>query len=172
MSPTGSLPTTYHAIGVGGGNAGKASGKAAVKVGAKAAANGSVLGAVAGISFAVNLLVEGPLLARSIYKLSRQRTFEKISDQEYKRKRDAAIIVTANTVVGGTLGAVAGQAAIPVPVVGAAVGGMIGNLAGYSCGQLEAKLLNLLTHPDQCGVTLPEIVFKQFKYYDELVIIE
>ena len=170
LSPIGPLQPTSNIIGVGSGSAGKASGKAVVKVGAKAAANGSVLGTVAGISFAVNLLIEGPLLARSIYKLYRQRKFGKISDQEFKRKRDSAIITSINAGLGGILGAVAGQAAIPVPILGAAIGGTIGNLAGYGCGWLEAELFCLLRHPDQCGVTLPEIVVKQFKDYDKLAL--
>lgn len=176
LSPTaaGSLSPSmsYNTMGVGGGSAGKASAKTAVKVGAKAAANGSVLGAVAGISFAVNVLVEAPLLTRKIYKLSRQRTFGKISDQEFKRRRDSAVISSVNSAIGGTLGAVVGQAAIPVPVLGAAVGGMIGNLAGYGCGQLEAKLFCQLVHPDQCGVTLPKIVLKKLKSYDELASVD
>lgn len=172
LSPTSSLsPTMSHnVIGVGSGSASKASGKAVVKAGTKAAASGSVLGTVAGISFAVNLLVDGPLLARSLYKLSRQKKFGKISNQEFQRKRATAIITTASSIAGGTLGAVAGQAAIPVPVVGAAVGGIIGNLAGYGCGQLEAQFYCWLAYPAQCGVTLPEVVVKQFIDYNELAV--
>jgi hypothetical protein len=171
LSPTGSVsPTMTHVMGVGGGGAGKASAKTTVKVGAKAAATGSVLGAVAGISFAVNVFIEGPLLTRKIYKFFRQRTFGKISDQEFKRRRDSAVISSVNAAIGGTVGAVVGQAAIPVPVLGAALGGIVGNLAGHGCGQLEAKLFCKLVHPDQCGITLPKIVLKKLKSYDELAI--
>jgi hypothetical protein len=165
LSPT-------NVMGAGGGSASKVSGKAALKVGAKAAANGSVLGTVAVISFAVNILIETPLLTRNIYKLSRQKKFRKISDPEFKRKRASAVISSVNSVIGGTVGAVVGQVAIPVPVLGAAVGGIIGNFAGCGCGHLEAKLFCKLVYPDQCGVTLPQIVLKKVKNYDELALVD
>ena len=141
-----------------------------VKTGTRAAASGSMLGTVAGIAFAVNSLIETPLCIRSIYKLSRQKTFRKISSLEYKRRRDTNIIVTTNNIIGGTLGAVAGQVVIPVPIAGAAVGGVVGNVVGQGCGQLEAKLYCSCVYPDLCEITLPEIVTKQHINLSELVI--
>ena len=56
-------------------------------------------------------------------------------------------VTSANTVIGGTLGAVAGQAAIPVPVLGAVVGGFVGSIAGQACGYAEGKACNNLFYP-------------------------
>ena len=144
--------------------------KATVKVGAKAAVNGSVLATVAGVAFAANVLIEGPLCLRSIYKLSRQNTFGKISLQEYKRKRDTHLITTANSIAGGTLGAVVGQAVIwQVPVVGAVTGGVVGSIVGQNCGQLEANLYCSIKYPQLCEITLPEIVVKNFVDHSILI---
>ena len=141
------------------------------KVGIKAAATGSALGPVAGIAIAVNAVIEGPLLVRSIYKLSQRKTFSKLSELEYKRRRDTKIITTVNSILGGTLGAVAGHVVLwQVPIIGAAVGGVIGNIAGQSCGQLEAKLYCALMYPDLPEITLPEIEVKQYLNLSALII--
>lgn len=133
------------------------------KAGVKAAAAGSTLGPVAGIAVALNALIEGPLMVRSIYKFNRQKTFGKLSELEYKRRRDTKIFTTVNSVVGGTLGALAGHVILwQVPVAGAAIGGVIGNIAGQSCGYLEAKLYCAIMHPDLPEITLPEIEVNQY----------
>ncbi len=134
------------------------------KTGAKAAASGTVLGTIAGVAFAVNVLIEAPLCVRNLYKLHRRRSFGMITEEEYKRSRDGAVITSVNSVVGGTGGAIVGQAVIPVPVLGAAAGGFIGNLAGQGFGYLEGRLVGKYLHPDRCRITLPEIV--KTKYID------
>lgn len=143
-------------------SASKSATKSVAKMGTKAAASGTVLGAIAGIAFAVNVLIETPLCIRNLYKLHRQRKFEMISEQEFKRKRDRAMIVAASAVTGGTAGAVIGQAVIPVPVFGAAAGGFVGNVVGQSCGYFEGWAIGKFTHPDPCDITLPEVVTTKY----------
>ena len=143
----------------------------AFKAGVKAAATGSALGPVAGIAIALNALIEGPLLVRSIYKFKQQKTFGKLSELEYKRKRATKIFTTVNSIVGGTLGALAGHVILwQVPIAGAAIGGVVGNIAGQSCGYLEAKLYCALMHPDLPEITLPEVEVNQYSNCSTLVI--
>lgn len=146
----------------------KSASKAIVKAGAKATAGGGIIGAIAGVALAVNLLIEGPLCVRNVYKLHRKRAFELISEQEYKRSRSAAIITSANAVAGGTTGAILGQAIIPVPVFGAATGGFIGSIAGQGCGHLEGVLWSRFIHQDQSDITLPEVEITKYSDVDKL----
>ena len=95
--------------------------EAAFKVGSEAAINGTILGAIGGVAFGINVLLETPFYIRGAYKLGRKKKFEMISKEEYQREMIKITFKSVNTVVGGTLGAVAGQAAIPVPVLGAVV---------------------------------------------------
>lgn len=145
-------------------SASKATTRSVVKIGTKAAASGTVLGTIAGIAFAVNVLIEAPLCVRNLYKLHRQRSFGMITEEQYKRSRDGAVITSVNSVVGGTGGAIIGQVAIPVPILGAAAGGFIGNLVGQGCGYAEGWLVGKYLHPDRCNITLPEII--KTKYID------
>lgn len=136
--------------------------KLTFKHGMKAAAKGSVLGPIAGIAFALNVLFEGPLLVRTIYKLKRKKIFGKMSVLEYQRERATVVFTTLNSVAGGTLGAVAGQVVIwQAPIAGAAVGGLIGNIAGHGLGHLQARLFCSIMYPDCCEITLPEILEKK-----------
>ena len=107
------------------------------QLGFRAALSGTAIGIVAGAAVAVNLLIEGPLLARSLYKLYRKKKFDQISPEEYKRGIVEESVTSANTVVGAVGGAVVGQVAIPVPVLGAAVGGVVGGVIGQACGRAE-----------------------------------
>lgn len=145
-------------------SASKATTRSVVKIGTKAAASGTVLGTIAGVAFAVNVLIEAPLCVRNLYKLHRQRSFGMITEEQYKRSRDGAVITSVSSVVGGIGGAIIGQVAIPVPVLGAAAGGFIGNLVGQGCGYAEGWLVGKYLHPDRCSITLPEIV--KTKYID------
>ena len=119
----------------------KSSAKVTFKLGYKAALNGTTVGAIGGIAVGINLVVEGPLLARSIYKLQRKKKFDMISDGDYKRGVIKESFTSVNTVIGGASGAVVGQIAIPVPVLGAAVGGVAGSLLGQAIGYGEGWLL-------------------------------
>lgn len=52
--------------------------------------------------------------------------------------------MSLNTIAGGTFGAIVGQVAIPVPVLGAVVGGFAGTIAGKGFGYLEGKAFSQL----------------------------
>ena len=128
--------------------------KVAFEAGSEAAISGTLLGAIGGVAFGVSLLLETPLYIRGAYKLHRKKKFDIISKEEHKREMIKMTFMSVNTVVGGTLGAVAGQAAIPVPVLGAVIGGFVGGIAGQACGYLEGKALSSIIR-DPTKVTLP-----------------
>ena len=69
--------------------------------------------------------------------------------------------------IGGTLGAVAGQAAIPVPVLGAVVGGFVGSVAGQVFGHLEGKAVGCMVR-DPTQVTLPMLHTLEYIQVDKL----
>ena len=85
------------------------------------------------------MIVESPLFVHSIYKIHRKKKFGVISSTEAKRQYTVQSFTSANTVIGGTAGAIVGQVTIPVPVVGAVVGGFVGVLAGKGLGNLEGR---------------------------------
>lgn len=143
--------------------------KHGIKQGIKATNLGSLLGPTAGIAFAFNLLIDGSLCVRGIYKLRRKHTFGAISTREYQRSRDTKVITTINSIIGGTLGAVVGQAVIwQVPIAGAAVGGIVGNVAGHTFGNMEAKLHCSIWYPNERDITLPPVTEKDFIDITEL----
>ena len=90
-----------------------------------------------------------------------------ISKEEYQREMIKITFKSVNTVVGGTLGAVAGQAAIPVPVLGAVVGGFVGGVAGQVCGYLEGKAMGCVIR-DPTKVTLPILNTPAYLKIEEL----
>lgn len=114
------------------------------RVGYTAALSATTVGLVSGIALGANLIIESPLLVRSLYKVHRKRKFEVISSTEAKRQTAIQTVTSVNTVVGGTAGAIIGQVAIPVPVVGAVVGGFAGVVAGKTLGNLEGRGVALL----------------------------
>ena len=118
-------------------DAAEAGAEALFQLGYRAALSGTAIGIAVGAAFAVNLLVEGPLLARAIYKLYRKKKFDQISDVEMKRSIIQESITTANTVAGAVGGAALGQITIPVPVLGAALGAVVGGIVGQTCGRAE-----------------------------------
>ena len=143
----------------------KSSVKVAFKLGYKAALNGTTVGAIGGIAVGINLVVEGPLWARNIYKLRRKKQFDMISYEEYKRGVIKDTFTSVNTVIGGAGGAVVGQIAIPVPVLGAAVGGVTGSLLGQAIGYGEGWLFSLLVHDKP--QTIPPIVTPKYINFPE-----
>ena len=80
-----------------------------------------------------------------------------ISSTEAKRQYTVETITSVNTVAGGVGGAIIGQVAIPVPVLGAAVGGFVGVLAGKGIGYLEGRTAALLIKDDK-ETDLPVII--------------
>jgi hypothetical protein len=145
----------------------KTTSKAAFEVGSEAAISGTVLGAIGGIAFGVNVLLETPFYIRGAYKLGRKKKFDVISKEEYQREMIKITFKSVNTVVGGTLGAVAGQAAIPVPVLGAVVGGFVGGVLGQACGYLEGKAVGYVIR-DPTKVTLPMLNTPAYLKVEEL----
>ena len=145
----------------------KTTSKAAFEAGSEAAISGTILGAIGGIAFGVNVLLEAPFYIRGAYKLHRKKKFDMISKEEYQRQLIQISFTSANTVIGGTLGAVAGQAAIPVPVLGAVVGGFVGSLAGQACGYLEGKAVGCMIR-DPTQVTLPVLHTPKFVVIKDL----
>ena len=140
--------------------------QSSVKHGIRAAISVSVLGSAVGIAFALNVLVDGPLCVRSLYKLSRKHTFGKISDQEYRCQRATVIIESVNSIAGGTVGAVAGQVAlVHAPIAGAVVGGVMGNIVGQMVGHVGAKAFCSIMYPDLFDVSLPVIIEKKYFSY-------
>ena len=109
------------------------------RVGYSAALSATTVGLVSGVALGANLIVESPLFLRSIYKIHRKEKFGVISSNEAKRQYTVQSFTSANTVIGGTAGAIIGQVAIPVPILGAVVGGFLGVLAGKGFGNLEGR---------------------------------
>ena len=70
-----------------------------------------------------------------------------------------------NTVIGGTAGAIVGQVAIPVPVLGVVVGGFAGVIAGKGLGNLEGRGVVLLITDKETD--LPVIVHCLFVSMDD-----
>ena len=136
--------------------------------GAESATSASVLGSVGGVALAVNLVVETPIIVRGTYKLRRQKKFEVITEEEYKRAVLEMAFTSANTIIGGTVGAIAGQAAIPVPIFGAVAGGILGNLVGQQLGKLGGKVFAFLVYKDPKKPTLPQIRYHQYISIQEL----
>lgn len=131
------------------------------RVGYSAALTATTVGLVSGIALGANLAIETPLFVRNIYKIHRKRKFEMISSTEYKRQTTVKSITSANTVLGGTAGAIIGQVAIPIPIVGAAVGGFAGVIAGKGLGYLEGQGVARLFFNDK-ETDLPIIVHCAF----------
>ena len=131
------------------------------QLGFRAALSGTAIGIVAGVAVAVNIAIEGPLLAVSVYKLYRKKKFDQISQEEFARGIVKESITSANTVVGAVGGAIVGQVAIPVPVLGAAVGGAVGGIVGQACGRAEGWAAGKLVR-DPRPVTLPQLIKPSF----------
>ena len=109
------------------------------KVGYTATLSATSVGLVSAIALGVNVIIETPLLAYNIYKIHRKRKFDVISQTEMKRQNTVEGCTSAGTVVLGVGGAVLGQILIPIPVVGAAAGGLAGIFAGKGAGYLTGK---------------------------------
>ena len=132
-----------------------------VKSGAKSVSQASALAMAGGIALAINLAVETPVYIRSIYKLKKKAKFEVISEEEYKRSVIKETLVSFSVVVGGTVGTVAGQATIPVPILGAMVGGLAGGLIGQGSGYLAGEVAGRLIKEKK--LTLPKTLSYKYK---------
>ena len=144
----------------------KASVNAAFKLGSRVVLHGTRLGNVVGFGPGLNLLAEAPFFTRRMYKLNRQKKFDQITEEDYKRGVIQQSFTSANTVLGATAGAIVGQVAIPVPVLGAAVGGALGTISGNGIGRLEGWAASKLVK-DARTLTLPVVVSLTFSDYPE-----
>lgn len=134
---------------------------AAFKLGSRVLVHATMLGHIVGFGSGLYVLAEAPFFTRKVYKLNRQKKFDQITEEEYKRGVVKQTFTSAGTVMGVSAGAIIGQVLIPVPVVGAAVGGILGSIGGNRIGSLEgwaaAKLVKDARLP-----TLPTIVSYEF----------
>ena len=134
---------------------------AAFKLGSRVLVNATMLGHIVGFGSGLYILAEAPFFTRKMYKLNRQKKFDQITEEEYKRGVVKQAFTSAGTVMGVSAGAIIGQVLIPVPVVGAAVGGIVGSIGGNRIGSLEgwaaAKLVKDARLP-----TLPTVVSYEF----------
>lgn len=126
------------------------------KVGYTATLSATSVGLVSAIALGVNAIIETPLLAYNIYKIHRKRKFDTISQTEMKRQKAVEYCSSAGTVTMGIGGAVLGQMLIPIPVVGAAAGGLLGTLTGKGVGYLTGKGVALLINEKE--VDLPLVI--------------
>lgn len=144
----------------------RASVNVAFRLGSRVALHGTRLGRVVGFGPGINLLAEAPIFTRRIYKLDRQKKFDQISNEDYKRGVIQQSFTSANTVIGATAGAIIGQVAIPVPFLGAAVGGALGTISGNGLGRLEGWAASKLVRDGKVP-TLPVVVSLDFLDYPE-----
>ena len=142
-------------------DAAEAGTEALFQLGYRAALSGTAIGIVAGVAVAANLIIEGPFLARAVYKLHRKKKFDQIPQHEFERGFVKESFKSANTVIGGVAGAILGQIVIPVPGVGAAVGGAVGSIAGQVFGIAEGWAASKLIR-DPRPVTLPQLIETSF----------
>jgi hypothetical protein len=133
----------------------------AVKSAAKSASQASALAMAGGIALAINLAVETPIYIRSIYKLKKKAKFEVMSEEEYKRSVIKETLTSFCVVAGGTVGTVAGQATIPVPILGAMVGGLLGGLIGQGTGVVAGEITGRLIKEKK--LTLPKTLSYKYK---------
>ena len=130
-----------------------------------AALTATTVGLVSGIALGANLVIESPLLVRNIYKIHCKRKFDVISSTEAEHQIAIQSFTSVNTVIRGTAGAIVGQMAIPVPVLGVVVGGFAGVIAGKGLGNLEGRGVALLINDKETD--LPVIVHCLFVSMDD-----
>ena len=106
------------------------------RLGFPTALSGSAIGIVAGVAVAVNIAIEGPLLARAAYKLHRKKRFGHISPAQFENGVAKATVTSVSTSLGSAGGAILGQAIIPVPIFGAALGATVGGIGGQAIGRV------------------------------------
>lgn len=84
-----------------------------------------------------------------------------ISEEEYKRSVIKETLMSFSVVAGGTAGTVAGQATIPVPILGAMVGGVLGGLIGQGTGYIAGEITGRLIKEKK--LTLPKTLSYKYK---------
>ncbi len=132
----------------------------AFRVGTRAALNSTAVGLLGGTGVGAFVLVEGPILARGLYKLHRKKKFDQISETDYTRGVIQETFKSVNVVVGAAGGAIVGQILIPIPGLGAGIGGAVGTVAGQIAGTLEGQAFSRLVR--EKALSLPIVVKYEF----------
>ncbi len=114
------------------------------RIGYDTSISAASLGAAAGVSAFVAIPTEAAVATYFSLKHRRKRELGLISNDELIKEVAKEHIIAVNTAALSIAGAVAGTAAIPVPVLGASVGGFLGCLAGQALGHTEGKLFDLI----------------------------
>jgi len=83
---------------------------------------------VAGAGIAVGF--EGYNLYHDVQDHNEKLEQKEINDDQYKERVADSTITSSGRAIGGLAGAAMGQAAIPIPLVGAIIGGVVGGCAG------------------------------------------
>eukprot|EP00927_Polykrikos_kofoidii_P040166 TRINITY_DN34383_c0_g1_i1.p1 TRINITY_DN34383_c0_g1~~TRINITY_DN34383_c0_g1_i1.p1 ORF type:complete len:435 (+),score=71.66 TRINITY_DN34383_c0_g1_i1:123-1427(+) len=95
-------------------------------------------GAAAAVGF------EGYNLYREVGEHQEKLEDKKINSLQFQERCTESAVTSSGRVMGGLAGAAAGQAAIPVPLVGAVVGGLVGAAAGgFHANSLVAGAMRL-----------------------------
>ena len=84
-----------------------------------------------------------------------------ISEEEDKRCVIKETLMSFSVVAGGTAGTVAGQATIPVPILGAMVGGVLGGLIGQGTGYIAGEITGRLIKEKK--LTVPKTLSYKYK---------
>lgn len=98
--------------------------------------------AAAGI--AISVLVDIALTAGSVTRAKIQRDKGKISNSQFKSHVRRKLCDSGCQFIGGTTGTIVGQVLIPVPVVGALLGGFFGSLIGVGVSKGIIKTSELI----------------------------
>lgn len=98
--------------------------------------------AAAGI--AISVLVDIALTAGSVARAKIQRDKGKISNSQFKSHVRRKLCDSGCQFIGGTTGTIVGQVLIPVPVVGALLGGFFGSLIGVGVSKGIIKTSELI----------------------------
>lgn len=105
-------------------------------------------------------LVEGLYLVWNVYKLWRKKKYGHISKVEFKRALCNEVVATCLAVPIIATSSILGQIIIPVPVLGAAVGGLTGSIIS----KLLKKIIRVIFEKvikEKC-LTLPQVVTGSF----------
>ncbi len=114
------------------------------RVGYDVAVSSFSLSVAAGAATLVAIPTETALLAYSMQRHYRKRQLGLISEDDLRKEFIKEHCTAVSTAICSILGAVIGTVAIPVPVLGATVGGFVGCLGGQGIGYVEGKLVELV----------------------------
>ena len=89
---------------------------------------------------AIPAVIEGLSVNRDVNNLQRDLDEKRIDGKQYDKTVKKRYVTGASNVTGATIGTLAGQALIPVPFLGAAVGAVVGGVGGRFLGNIGANL--------------------------------